>query len=248
MINWKVAIFFAGFAAVVVIIAGGIGGVSAFEILLRVVLWSAVFAGIGIGAGFVIERYVAELNEMIGGEASSERSEEGSFEAILPEENPFALRKASGSEGEEDLLSGVEDDEESLSEAGDQIDEDGNERIVSREKSVNSGSPDGEDGDYQSGGYSDDEDDLEDMEADGMESVTDQADEEGSGDFDSLPEIDSFAASFSAFDETSSLNNPGESGGRHTKPKTGMDVSEIIADPSKTAKAIHTWIERDKEG
>jgi hypothetical protein len=61
---------------------------------------------------------------------------------------------------------------------------------------------------------------------------------------DSLPDLDKFSGSFSSFDDFDASTSEGTV----FKSKDNVDISGVKQDPSKVAKAIHTWIAKDKEG
>ncbi len=99
--RYRVAASLAGLALVVALIAGLAGGVRFGTTLVRALVGSAVFAGLGIAAMVVIERYLPELatpsRRGRKGTAAVEAAEEmgmeeqaPSVDIVLPEENPLA--------------------------------------------------------------------------------------------------------------------------------------------------------------
>ena len=99
--RYRVAASLAGLALVVALIAGLAGGVRFGTTLVRAVVGSAVFAGLGIAAMAVIERYLPELATPVKrgpkGTAAVDAAEETgigedapSVDIVLPEENPLA--------------------------------------------------------------------------------------------------------------------------------------------------------------
>jgi hypothetical protein len=62
MINWKVPVGFAGFAAVVSLLAGIIGGNPFGVILLRLFLSAVVCGGLGVGVNLIVRKFLPELS------------------------------------------------------------------------------------------------------------------------------------------------------------------------------------------
>ena len=241
MINGKIIAVFVGFAVLVALIAGGIRGVPFIRILLRTAIWAVVFGGIGLGVSVVVHKYLPELNRLLNGEEVAEKSYQGEFETIIPEENPH------DSLNQDSMFSTIKDEtdvnlhnKEKISEMdsdqGSELEELGaaeesGEELI-EEKPIKK--PDEMGGVPYIDAISEDE----------------QIQEDNIDNLDILPELDSFASSFTPYSgqDSNSGNNPGETKSMYSKPKTDLDVGGFIEDPLKTAKAIHTWIERDKEG
>lgn len=238
MINSKIIIVFTGFAVLVSLIAGGIRGVPILEIILRTLIWAIIFAAIGLGISVVVSSYFPELNQLLNGENIVEKKDSVAFEAIIPEENPHDLLSQdsmfSDLKEETDVDLGPRDESSELEELG------------SAESTAM--------------GFTGEET-IEDQPVETIENVAsvpyidDISEEEPSQEddidnLDTLPEIDSFASSFSPYSDgvTPVDSSSTETKSMYTKPKTNLDVGGFIEDPLKTAKAIHTWIERDKEG
>ena len=238
MINSKIILVFAGFAVLVSLIAGGIRGVPIMEIILRTLLWAIIFSAIGLGISVVLSKYIPELGQLLNGENIEEKKDTGAFEAIIPEENPHDLLS------QDSMFSDLKED--TNIDLGPRKETSDLEELGSAESTAME--PPGEES-------------IEDQPEEIIENVAsvpyidDITEEEPSqeGDIDNLdtlPEIDSFASSFTPYsDGTSPVDSsPSETKSMYTKPKTNLDVGGFIEDPLKTAKAIHTWIERDKEG
>jgi hypothetical protein len=244
MINTKIIAVLAGFAILISLLGGAIRSIPVGQLLLRTLIWGALFAGIGAGLGVVISKFLPELNQIISGENAEEKESKGEFEAVIPEENPHdSLNQDSlFSDMREDtqVEVNVKDDESTpLEELGseetsttseDMTDEPPDETIIKNMDNVPYIDAISEEEQVQKQPLDDNIDNL-----------------------DTLPEIDSFASSFTPFgnnnEAISELNdNSAGSTSMYSKPKTNMDLGGIVEDPLKTAKAIHTWIERDKEG
>ena len=234
MINIRIIIVFAGFAVLIALIAGGIGGVPIVQILIRVLLWAVIFGLIGTGVSAVISKFLPELNQLINGENTGEKTYRGDFEAVIPEENPH------DSLNQDTLFSNVK--EETTIESGD------NKADTSDLEELGAAEGTGEEI-------------IEDKPIEEMKdmggvpyidaiSEDEKVSDENIDNLDILPEIDSFATTFTPYSDTASNmeSSSSESKGMFSKPKTNLDLGGFIEDPLKTAKAIHTWIEKDKEG
>jgi hypothetical protein len=268
MINWKIVAIFPFFATVISILSGAIGGASFLDIILRALLWAVIFGGIGIGVSFLIERFFPELKGIMGGtgEPAGEKSrDEGGFEAFIPEDNPHELdemksnyagseenegrRTGAGDSGEEDIgvlyeaeESGQEDDFASFGESdGDSIGGYGNDSGGNTESGPDFGAVEDGPGVSESGENS--------ANASKKSKTPDTLDDETSLVFDT-DGIDKLPDSLSSDDSLSlpQAESSFDSGGIFSKPYKGSNVSEFEQDPQKTAKAIHTMLQRDKEG
>jgi hypothetical protein len=62
MINWKIPAGFAGFAALVSLLAGIIGGNPFGVILLRLFLSAVVGGGVGLGVNLIVNKFLPELS------------------------------------------------------------------------------------------------------------------------------------------------------------------------------------------
>ena len=62
MINWKIPVGFAGFGAVVSLLAGIIGGNPFGVILLRLFLSTLVCGGLGLGINLIVNKFLPELS------------------------------------------------------------------------------------------------------------------------------------------------------------------------------------------
>ncbi|MBN2439829.1 MAG: hypothetical protein JXJ04_00730 [Spirochaetales bacterium] len=249
MMNTKIIAVLAGFAVLVSLMGGGIRGVPILQILLRAVIWGAIFAGIGVGVSVIINKFLPELGRLINNETDEEKNYQGEFEAIIPEENPHdSLHQDSmfaDMRGDSKLDLDIQDESSDLEELGSA--ENNNENI-SNDISTDSSYDISED-------TSDFQPDEMSNKMDNVPYIDELSDEEQPTDenidnLDALPEIDSFASSFTPYGggTQDGENETIHSNTMHSKPKTNLDVSGFVEDPEKTAKAIHTWIERDKEG
>ncbi|MBN1698324.1 MAG: hypothetical protein JW881_12490 [Spirochaetales bacterium] len=264
MINWKIVAVFAVFAAVLAILSGGVGGVPFFEIMLRAIIWSIVFAGLGVVLNLVLNKYLPELLEMTGGEQYG-KSEESEFEAIIPEENPHAKGERKRNNSLDDDTADVDSDAEGI-ETVLELEEEGDTTYAQNgsadtksgevdEESVFESAPD--EGDIaekpkktaegiRSLDSTDETMDIEDIDDEDVRSITEEPMEKD--DLDELPEIDSFSSSFSHVgDESDAGTESFEVRNPFGRTRIDPKVSELVQDPSKTAKAIHTWIERDRD-
>jgi len=88
MINWKVVVGSGVVAGVLSLLTGIISGVSFGTLLLRALMWGAIFCGVGGSVSFVIAKYLPEL---FSSPAEGERDEaetRRNVDIVLPDENP----------------------------------------------------------------------------------------------------------------------------------------------------------------
>ena len=99
MFNFRFILGFAALAFVISLLAGILGGIPFGLILLRTLIGTAVFALLGVGASWVIQKFIPNLLDMGGGtdrEPATSSSDE--VDIVIPEENPHA--RADGAEGD----------------------------------------------------------------------------------------------------------------------------------------------------
>jgi len=228
MINWRIVIIFSVSAIILSILFGGIGGIPILEILLRTVIFTILFALIGIGVNIIIDKYLPELLT-IGGETSVDMEEGGEFEAVIPEENPHKRKPQ-----ENNKLSNKNETEDS--------------------KKANKADSEAQEVDELEAVPDEAKEDKSLDSIEEVENIPDISDEieniKSSDDYeiDAIPEIESLSGSFSFEEETQPENTTLSQNTVYSKPKTDMDISNLVEDPLKTAKAIQTMIQRDKEG
>jgi hypothetical protein len=271
MINWKIVAIFPVFAIIISILSGAIGGASFLDIVVRAVLWAIVFGGIGIGVNFLIERFFPELKGFMDEDSEkivAKNSQEGGFEAFIPEDNPHELDEVkssySGVESEglsKSRVSARTSDENDEGDIGELSDADGSESelgggFMSTDETVGSTEEStGLDSDFSPGfGLDSEAGDIsnnyhESGASMGNSGEKEAADEESSLVFDDdsidkLPDSSSIEDSISGPIDDSSSNSTGS----FSKPYKNTSVGEFEQDPHKTAKAIHTMMQRDKEG
>ena len=140
MVNWKVSVGFAGFAAVVSLLAGIIGGNPFGVILLRLFLSAVVCGGLGAGINLVVRKFLLELSANtpatqvesgeevdividedipLAGEAVQQQSPETveTLEEIEPvgaEEAAELTSSVDEEEGQVDVVEGPEESEEDV--------------------------------------------------------------------------------------------------------------------------------------
>jgi hypothetical protein len=261
MINWKIVVIFPIFALVISILAGAIGGASFLDIFVRGIIWTIVFGGIGIGVSYLIERFFPELKDFSGDGISKTDVKtpggESGFEAFIPEDNPHELEEMKNSydtAGDDEL--GPQDDSNALP-----LDKDEDEIgvLTEAEEPVAEGK-DSDESEYynnQGLGFDGEEPDTiaDSKSGRGNKKSTNnkESDDEGFNDselvfdddgIDKLPDSVSFDDSLQAGSHDSSF----ESGGSFSKPYKNTSVGEFEQDPLKTARAIHTMMQKDKEG
>ena len=254
MFNFRFILGFAALAFVISLLAGILGGIPFGLILLRTLIGTAVFALLGVGASWVIQKFIPNLLDMGGGtdrEPATSSSDE--VDIVIPEENPHA--RADGAEG--DIATAAETEPSITSEPfeGDEA-----EFVEALEPSVGTvmgkgavGTPDGltdgsiADADRETGGLDLGEGDSDERQSPGEDTASEDTPgedtasedtEEGSGDLDSMPSLDSLEGEFAQ-----TANEQGS-----TKAETTINVMGQEQDPEITAKAIQTWLRKDAKG
>jgi len=89
MINWKVVVGSGAVAVVLSLLTGIISGVSFGTLMLRAVMWGALFCGAGAGISFVVSKYLPEL-QSLPKKPESQADEARNVDIVLPGENPHA--------------------------------------------------------------------------------------------------------------------------------------------------------------
>ena len=249
MINWKIIAGFAAFAFLVTFITGIFSGVAFLELFLRALLWAILFGGLGFGILVIVNRFLPDLADAFGSNTVVDKSESGEeVDIMLPDENPHKVRAeedfideieaandndAAEEEFSNNQLIKDEDDDVKLGddtaneEISGEIGDDGLEEIPARATKGKNRQKDKSSAD-----------DLETLEEIGDNSFSEI------NELDSLPDLDKFSGAFSGFDDFDASTSEGVV----FKSKENVEISGVKQDPSKVAKAIHTWIERDKEG
>jgi hypothetical protein len=209
----KFGIAFAAFAFIITILTGIVSGVSFWAVLLRTLISVIVFALLGGGVAFIIDKYLPEILTAFSGEElknSVEENKEG-INIVLPEENPH-----------EDLV-GEDFENEQVEEIYGEEEEEPGDTEIEKNEEVESVKKQSETVEAAESN----EDALEDS----IESTN----------LDSLPGIDSLGEGFTT-------NNNNDQAKAHT-PKSNIDtINGMDQDPETAAKAIKTWLSRDKEG
>jgi len=233
MINWKIIAGFAGFAVFVSLLAGLIGGVGIGDLFLRCLLWGLLFGALGFGILFLVNRFFPELADAFSTPKPVSSEQGGEVDIMLPDENPHlkeGRRRAAVNEGEDydELEEEISDDnsddnDEYLSDESDDSSEELSEDFKSEKVRDRIRAQD------------DNPEALEEISGDPFG---------GDNETDSLPDLDKFSGSFMSFDNIEAVASEGSV----MNAKESVDVSGTKQDPKKMAKALHTWIERDKEG
>jgi len=266
MINWKIVAVFPAFAVMISILAGGLGGADIADIVIRTIIWGILFSGIGVGVNVILNKYFPEILDIF--EADESRIKESSagdkgFETYIPEENPHELEemkyersrnkgdysRQKYSEGESAIseenedaseLSEIEDKFPDFSSKSSGVENKASEDEIENglEESINGFKP-----------IYDESNEEPDTSSETFKKIDNKSDDDSSLVFDedgldSLPEFGSSNESFSG----ASSDTPFESESSFSKPSKNPKAQGFEQDPHKTAKAIHTMIQRDKEG
>lgn len=250
MIDWKIIVGLGGFAFIISLLTGLISGVQFGVLLFRAILGGLVFAGLGFGGGYLIEKFLPELTR--GESPSSSKDTGGTVDIVVDDEEEET--KASGAvlaEGTEDSereegfeasqkASGQEAASNTVMFANAQSSKEGR-----SEEGMNEAGDDGENfvEEVEETAATEDEETVEshhsETEDDGevVEELT-----EADDNVEALPEIDSFSDSFSSEDLPDAEGELGGSGGSSET----VDVMGEEQDPHTVAKAIQTMIKRDE--
>ena len=97
MISWKVVVGSGAVAVVLSLLTGIISGVSFGTLMLRAVMWGALFCGAGAGVSYVISKYLPELQSLPKKPEGKAEEARPKVDIVLPDENPHA-----GSEEEDE--------------------------------------------------------------------------------------------------------------------------------------------------
>jgi predicted lipid-binding transport protein (Tim44 family) len=221
VIDWKIIAGLGGFAFIISLLTGLVSGVQFGILLLRAIVGGAVFAGLGFGGGYLIEKFLPEL---LHGETATSREETGGTVDIVVndkeeeeevKEKPAeaALSSEAGStDNEEGPEAETEDQDSFVEEVEETASMEGEETVETIE--------------------TEDEDDAE-----VVEELTDADDT-----VEALPEIDSFSDSFTSEDVPDAEGELSGSGGSSET----LDVMGEERDPNTVVKAIQTMIKRDE--
>jgi len=120
MINWKIPAGFAGFAALVSLLAGIIGGNPFGVILLRLFLSAVVCGGVGLGVNLIVNKFLPELsaNPPI---PQPEPGEE--VDIVIDEDIPLAEEAEEQIEPAEEAMAAEEEEEEVPKDGGEEGEE-----------------------------------------------------------------------------------------------------------------------------
>ncbi len=94
MINARVVLIAGGLGFFIAVLAGGIAGVRFGNLIIRAIIGGVVFAGLGAGISFLIEKFLPELfhgesDKTGGSERAEDVSGSGGVNIVLPEQNPL---------------------------------------------------------------------------------------------------------------------------------------------------------------
>jgi len=225
MINWKIPMIFAGFGAAVSLLSGIIGGNPFGVILLRLILSALVCGGLGLGANFLVKKFLPELSAT----PPVAQMESGTeVDIVIDEDIPLAEEAAGQQvpEPEESLEQMEPADEEEASELTMSVDEEEGPIGASE------------------GGEESEEDVLTLEDADSEEESTPEEFVPGIAaaqvtdfeDLDTLPDIDTFSPSTEASEPP-------------TRPsRKNSKVEEVVRDqdPENLARAVRTFMKKDQ--
>ena len=230
LIDVKIIIGSAGFAAIFSIIAGIFGGASFGTILCRVFFGGIIFAGIGAGAGFVLHKFVPELFE--GSDSIDDNPPE-----------PGAGVDIVVDDGDETKFGKTEEDSDAVESAGaikevesaesaEEVESAGPaEELESAEELKEDTSEEKKEAALEGGAAAD------------IEEIGQKDESETRGGVDVLPDLNQFDDAFVSVDELQDQNASGT--------PNGSDTIEIMGeeqDPAIAARAVQTFLKKDQEG
>ena len=222
MIHWKFAAFCAGIAALLSIIAGLFGRVSAGNLIFRAILACIVFGGLACGMELLVRKFLPELfsdGENVDNE-SGELETGGGVDIIVDDDEPVSFAPL---DEQEDALpveeeGAVEDvgiteisAEDELSEVPGELDPESEEPGIS-----------------------------------GAASEVKEAPAETGKNGKALPDIEDFSGSFSGSSGVSAGIDSLDSG--KAKRLEAVDSIERDNDPATMAQAIRSILHKDQEG
>jgi len=232
MFNFRLILGFAALAFLISLLAGILGGISFGLILFRALIGSTVFALLGVGASWIIQRFIPNLLDTGGGtDREPAPVSIGEVDIVIPEENPHA--RADGVEG--DVATAAETQGSLASES---FEGDASELVEAVEPSI--GTEDEETPDGPTDEPIADSDRKSPSEDTLSEDTPSEDTEEGYGDLDSMPSLDSLEGEFVR------TGNEQEQGS--TEAETTINVMGQEQDPETAAKAIQTWLRKDTKG
>ena len=224
LVNVRLIIIAALFAIIIAFLVGVLSSVPFLEILFRAFIGGILFAILGGGIYFVIEKYIPELlsanrnngkdnnvrNKDADNIEDTNDNRDGEVDIILPEENPHV------NEEDVDVLEGMPENT-SAKLNKEEISEEFEEEYSTEEKS----------GEVEK--------------TDDIPEETDEMKSAGAFELDALPNIDSLGS----ITENSNMNK-GDNVIEQTSKN--INISGTEQNPEDAAKAIKTWLNKDKEG
>ena len=226
MFNLRWVLAFALVALPISLIAGVIGGLPFGRILLRALIGTAAFAAVGVVLVWVVQKFLPELLQLRPGgkpERDSSGAEGEEVDITLPEENPHTAAEGP------DEFEGISDSELNPDAGFGPYEqpEPGSSRETTDESEHEGSVPEVETAD----GRWDDP-----LQEELTSNLPDVDLDDDFGGVDVLPTADSIS------DGSGPSADSTNSGGR------GIELMGEDHDPATAAKAIQTWLKKDKEG
>ncbi len=243
MFNFRFILGFAALAVVISLFAGLLGGIPFGLILIRTIIGAAVFALLGAGAWWILQRFIPELlNAEARGTPVQARESGDEVDIVIPEENPHAQQKPSGVS---EPFSADQGFERLEPQAGRAAESEGGDSELEFEPEIAGAALENGMGDVDKGPIGESgptEEELSDEPAAwAAETEAQPAPEdiqEEFADLDSMPSLDSIEG---AFAQSNTEQNAPQS-------DATIDVMGQQQDAATTAKAIKTWLKRDEKG
>jgi hypothetical protein len=222
--QWR---YYAGaglFAAVISLISGILGGNPFGVILLRMLLSALVLAGVALGVGILLRKFLPELMQEAAAGAAGDEKPEAVVDIVLPEENPHQERAGMPEGASDEALDFAEVEEPDDADTGEaavvepleELDEEAASEAVSPEV---------------------------DEEVEEAIPLEEDIATEGNEEIDTLPDMEQFDSTNYVGPDISGLANGGDD-------FTQAQVDGIMSkeDPAQLAKAVRTFLKKDQEG
>jgi hypothetical protein len=258
---WKIAAAFAAGAFLLSLLVGLFTRNPFGVVILRALLLTVIFAGFGAGLRFVVRRYLPEIGagETAGADRGQPEGRGTKIDITLPEERPEGMRgpresggrapgaaapagaSRNGPEADSEAEAVLQAETAALDELAEELAEElpaASDSARAEDEETTAGGHDGQGGEAE---------ELRPLGRSGQKtSKMTEADSEGEGNLDSLPDISNLEVA----GEQGSGSPQGRSGrwsGGET-PEDSMRGAVSGQDPATIARAIRTVLKRDEKG
>ncbi len=254
IVNIKFVVYFVCLSLFISIMAGIIGGVPFFTLLVRLFFGAIFFAILGAGVAFILEKFIPEVFNIENTEDEEKTLDENidtagqEINIVMEEENPHIADKIADDKIADDKIADDElADDEIVDDDSTGFNENDNKQEILMETAEDLEEADEvEKIDAGKAESTDNEDENHDLkeESEKAQELSNETEEilsinDNLG-LDELPNIDNIS------DSSSSMNN--YSGSSEVSSNKNYSKLGGDNDPKTAAKAIKTWLNKDKEG